>query len=201
MVLGKIAAASLATAAAGLAYSAAAQPASTFASSSSSSAPSALASRPADPDARRAQLAIYPRPDPPAVLVPVKSPLQDQVAAARLASADSLGSLAELGTTAKDRWLEWESVAENHVRSVLSPQDQLAPNALYVAVATLAGSILARNRGFLLRLALPPTFLLLATSHFLPHTWHNVATRSEQFEAAHLPQLRDLRTQLGVARK
>jgi hypothetical protein len=83
-----------------------------------------------------------------------------------------------------------------------------------VAVATLSGSIVARNReyfptsiphrsrendealfagGVLLRFTLPPAFLLLATSYFLPHSWENLVVKAEQLEGAHFPQLRELR--------
>ncbi|GAA5824255.1 hypothetical protein JCM10212_003991 [Sporobolomyces blumeae] len=72
---------------------------------------------------------------------------------------------------------------------------------MYVAVATLAGSILGRNRNFLVRLALPPTLFFLSLSHFLPHTADNVQRRLEGLEAAHFPQVREAREKVSQAVK
>ncbi|BGP19939.1 hypothetical protein JCM10213_003532 [Rhodosporidiobolus nylandii] len=154
--------------------------------------------RPVDPEAVRSKLAIYSQPDRQAVLVPVKTPLQDQVAAARKDAAAALHGMVQKGEEGKAQWLEWEKAAEGKVASVISARDQLNPNGIYVAVATLAGSVVGRSRGLLLRASLPPAFLLLSTSYFLPHTWANVRSAAEQFEAAHMPRVRDLRQQVAA---
>ncbi|GAA6011452.1 hypothetical protein JCM10207_002624 [Rhodosporidiobolus poonsookiae] len=188
MAIGKILAATAATAAGGIAYLQSTQP------TSSSSSASSLPSRPVDPEAIRKRLSLYSAPEHPAVLVPEKSPLQDQVAAARLAAAEQLKGLSEATEQGKEQWLQWEKSAEGAVKSVVSPKDQLNPNAVYVAVATLAGSVLGRNRGFLLRLVLPPTFFLLSAAHFLPNTFDNAAERAglaDSIKASGLRQWQD----------
>ncbi|GAA5878726.1 hypothetical protein JCM8547_008501 [Rhodosporidiobolus lusitaniae] len=190
----RIAALSTAAGAAGLAYVASVEPTRDRSTSSTST-------RPVDPDAVRSRLAIYSRAEHPAVLVPEKSPLQDEVAVARLASADTLRAVIDKAQAGKDRWLHWESKAEGSLRSIVSSQDQLSPNVIYVAVATLAGSIVGRNRGLLLRLSLPPTFLLLATLHFLPHTWANLTERAERFEEGNLPQVKEWRQRVVGSRQ
>ncbi|GAA5921268.1 hypothetical protein JCM6882_001355, partial [Rhodosporidiobolus microsporus] len=145
MAIAKIIAATAATAAAGVAYARTLDPIDP--SSSSAQLP---ARRPANPDALRSQLPMYSAASEPTSLVPVKSPLQDEVAAARIAADDAFKGLLEKSESGKKAWLEWEQAAEGefailNARSVLSPQDQLSPNVLYVAIATLAGSIVARN--------------------------------------------------------
>ena len=40
----------------------------------------------------------------------------------------------------------------------------------YVSIATLSGSIIARNRVLATRLLLPPTFLIFSANYFLPKT-------------------------------
>ncbi|GAA6058153.1 hypothetical protein JCM3770_001952 [Rhodotorula araucariae] len=139
-------------------------------------APAHLAARPADPDVLRARLALYDAAPAPALLVPVKSPLQDEVAAARAAAHDALVHASAATTDLRAQVLAWEQHGEHALKSVISDKDQLNPNALYVAVATLAGSIVGRNR-ILLRLTLPPLFLLGSTAYFLPHSWRLIAPR------------------------
>ncbi|GAA5839067.1 hypothetical protein JCM11251_007868 [Rhodosporidiobolus azoricus] len=188
MAIGKIAVAAAAAAAAGVAYTRTLEPV------PASSSPSIALRRPVDPDAVRYQLPVYSPAPEPTSLVPVKAPLQDETAAARIATTEAFRGLLQSSEAGKDKWIQWEKSIEGNVRSVISPKDQLSPNALYVAVATLAGSIVGRNRGFLLRLALPPTFFLVAASQFLPHSWEKAVVKAEQFEAAHLPDLHQLRT-------
>ncbi|BGO95356.1 hypothetical protein NBRC10512_001821 [Rhodotorula toruloides] len=162
----KLAAGGLAGAAAGVAFSPSLR-------ADSPAQPGAFA-RPADPETIRSKLSIYDSPPAPAVLVPVKSPLQDEVASARLAATDVLDRVKSQTEDARSTWLSWEKRGEQAVKSVVSDKDQLNPNAFYVAVSTLAGSIIGRNR-ILLRLTLPPVFLLASTSYFLPNSWRLIS--------------------------
>ncbi|GJN93876.1 hypothetical protein Rhopal_006935-T1 [Rhodotorula paludigena] len=127
------------------------------------------------------QLPLYDAPAEPTVLVPVKSPLQDEVARARRSASDTLDGVKHHTADLRQQWLEWESKGEATLKSVISDKDQLNPNALYVAVATLAGSIVGRNphtTGILLRLTLPPVFLAASTAYLLPHSWDRIARRA-----------------------
>lgn len=69
---------------------------------------------------------------------------------------------------------------------MIAPDEPLTPGILYVGVATLTGSVLARNRIFW-RLALPPTLFFLSLNHFLPKTSHNVSQYLGSLEDAHFP--------------
>ena len=60
---------------------------------------------------------------------------------------------------------------------------------LYVGVATLTGSILARNRMFATRLILPPICFVASAKYFLPRTSHNLSDYLGSVEDAHFPVL------------
>ena len=74
------------------------------------------------------------------------------------------------------------------MKSLIAPDEPLTPGILYVGVATLTGSVLARNRIFW-RLTLPPALFILSLNHFLPKTSHNVSSYLGSLEDAHFPTL------------
>jgi len=65
----------------------------------------------------------------------------------------------------------------------------MTPGLLYVGIATLTGSILARNRTILTRLLLPPLFLVASANHFLPKTTSNLSDYLGSLEDTYLPAL------------
>ena len=77
----------------------------------------------------------------------------------------------------------------DRVKSIISPDEQLTPGVLYVGVATLSGSILARNRFLPTRLFLPPVFLLVSTNYFLPKTSDNLMSYLASLEDTYFPTL------------
>ncbi|KAJ9112696.1 hypothetical protein QFC22_006198 [Naganishia vaughanmartiniae] len=86
-------------------------------------------------------------------------------------------------------------------KSVLPKNEPLTPGILYIGVAGLAGSVLARNRNILVRLLLPPTLLVASSPYFLPQTSANVRAYLSQVEDTHFPELaathRAVNAQLG----
>lgn len=74
------------------------------------------------------------------------------------------------------------------MKSIISPDESLTPGLLYVGVATLTGSILARNR-IIFRLVLPPAFLIISANHFLPKTTHNLSAYLGSLEETYFPTL------------
>lgn len=60
----------------------------------------------------RPQLSLYDSPAEPAVLVPVKSPLQDEVAAARVAASEAYSSIKDKTADARQTWLGLEKQGE-----------------------------------------------------------------------------------------
>ena len=66
--------------------------------------------------------------------------------------------------------------------------EHLTPGILYVGIATLTGSIIARNRTLPTRFLLPPT-LFLISMNFLPRTSHNISTYLGSLEDEHFPNV------------
>ncbi|GAA5857553.1 hypothetical protein JCM5353_007693 [Sporobolomyces roseus] len=158
--------------------------------------PSQPFSRPESVEQHRSKLNLYEEAPKPVVLVPEKSPFQDEVAQIRTVVQDATQGLRSSTADGRATWINWERRAEDSVQHVVSSKDQLNPGAMYVAIATLAGSILGRNRNILVRAALPPAFLLISLDYFLPHTATNVWSKLKAVEAAHFPQTRDAREKI-----
>ena len=71
----------------------------------------------------------------------------------------------------------------------MSPNESLTPGLLYVGIATLTGSILARNRMLATRFLLPPIFLVASANHFLPETTGNLSSYFGSLEETYFPSL------------
>jgi organizing structure protein 2 len=67
--------------------------------------------------------------------------------------------------------------------------EQLTPGILYVGIATLTGSILARSRTLPTRLLLPPTLFIFSMNIFLPQTSHNLSAYLTSLEEAYFPNV------------
>jgi len=87
------------------------------------------------------------------------------------------------------QWIDIEHAVEHRVKSIVAPDEPLTPALLYVGVASLSGSILARNRSIFTRVLLPPTFFLLSCKYLLPKTTQNVGAYAGSLEEAHFPTL------------
>ncbi|RPD54981.1 hypothetical protein L226DRAFT_509315 [Lentinus tigrinus ALCF2SS1-7] len=136
----------------------------------------------------RDKLPIYPIPEPEVVLVETPSELEKQIGVARRALTDTYLDAHARVQTVVSRWIGVEQAVENRVKSLVAPDEPLTPGILYVGVATLTGSVLARNRIFW-RLTLPPALLILSLNHFLPKTSHNVSSYLGSLEETHFPTL------------
>ncbi|KAI9832813.1 MAG: hypothetical protein M1826_000979 [Phylliscum demangeonii] len=89
--------------------------------------------------------------------------------------------------------LDAETSFTKTVASLAPPRasgEQLMPGAIYVVVAAMAGSIMSRNRTFLLRAAVPLTMGIGASWLILPITTRNVADLVWRLEQRS-PVLRD----------
>ena len=60
---------------------------------------------------------------------------------------------------------------------------------LYIGVASLSGSILARNRSLFTRMLLPTMFFSLSSKYFLPKTTKNFSAYAGSLEENHFPVL------------
>ncbi|KAH9852398.1 apolipo protein O-domain-containing protein [Lenzites betulinus] len=134
----------------------------------------------------RDKLPIYPSPDAEVVLLETPSELEKQIGFGRRAVTTTyLDAHARLQGVIS-RWIGVEQAVESRVKSLVAHDEPLTPGILYVGVATLTGSVLARNRLFW-RLTLPPTLLILSLNHFLPKTTYNVSSYLTELEEKHFP--------------
>ncbi|OJT13708.1 MICOS subunit MIC26 [Trametes pubescens] len=132
------------------------------------------------------KLPIYPSPDSEVILVETPSELEKQIGVARRAVTTTYLDAHSRVQSVISRWIGVEQAVESRVKSLVAPDEPLTPGILYVGVATLTGSVLARNRIFW-RLTLPPTLLVLSLNHFLPKTTHNVSSYLAELEEKHFP--------------
>ena len=83
------------------------------------------------------------------------------------------------------------------MKSIIPVDESITPGALYVGVATLTASVLARNRSILLRFSLPPVLFFISMNQFLPKTTHNLSSYFSSLERAHAPAIADAHEQLN----
>lgn len=135
------------------------------------------------------KLAIYPEPEREIILVDTPSVLETQIGVARRAVTSVTRDVHAQVHGVVSKWIGIEHAVEHRVKSLIAPDEPLTPGLLYVGVASLTGSILARNRSVFSRVLLPPTFLYLSFKYFLPKTTQNVSAYAGSLEEAHFPAL------------
>ncbi|KAG6887949.1 hypothetical protein C0995_011389 [Termitomyces sp. Mi166 len=135
------------------------------------------------------KLSIYPTPTPDILLVEEPSALEREIGVVRRRVTEVLLDTHGQIQGVVSRWIGIEHAIENRVKSIISPNESLTPGLLYVGVATLSGSILARNRMLATRLLLPPIFLFASAKHFLPQTTENFTSYLGSLEDTYFPTL------------
>lgn len=81
-----------------------------------------------------------------------------------------------------EKYLKAEKNVTSTVADLKSDDEDILPGAIYVLVATLSGSVVARNRNILLRGVSPIVFGVLAFNYFLPQTYKNTGKLIWSFE-------------------
>ncbi|KAI0266348.1 apolipo protein O-domain-containing protein [Gloeopeniophorella convolvens] len=135
------------------------------------------------------KLSIYPEPEPEIVVVDTPSVLETQIGVARRAVTGVAQDVHGQVHGAVSKWIGIEQAVEHRVKSLIAPDEPLTPGLLYVGVASLTGSILARNRSIFSRVLLPPTLLFFSLKYFLPKTTQNVEDYAGSLEEKHFPVL------------
>lgn len=137
---------------------------------------------------KRTKLSIYDEPEPKVVIVESPTKLEEQVYIAQKYANETL----EEGKTHVNSWVEKYQQLENevttNVRNTIDKDEEVFPNVLYVGVAALAGTIIARRRNIVLRFLTSTTLAIGASYYLLPKTTHNVALQLEKLEKRY-PQL------------
>lgn len=159
-------------------------------------------------------LPAYDTPEPPVYLVAEEpSDLQRHIGYLRRGLNDRLIQADGLARDAVGKVVEFEHDVERNVRKILPSRDApiaagavrqtpgrlapvaqsepLLPNALYVAVAGMTGSILARRRNILVRFTLPVALFYGSARYLLPQTTRNLGDLIYSYEAK-VPAVRQL---------
>jgi MICOS complex subunit MIC26 len=100
--------------------------------------------------------------------------------------------------------LNKETSLANTISSLAPPPstgEQLLPGTIYVLVATMAGSIISRNRGVLIRATFPLAVGFTAAWVLIPVTMRNVADLTWEYEKR-VPVIAETHAQVtGLARE
>jgi len=135
------------------------------------------------------KLAIYPEPEREIILVDTPSVLETQIGAARRAVTGVTRDVHAQVHGVVSKWIGIEHAVEHRVKSLIAPDEPLTPGLLYVGVASLTGSILARNSSVFSRVLLPPALFYLSSKYFIPKTTQNVSNYAGSLEEKHFPTL------------
>ncbi|KAK9233926.1 apolipo protein O-domain-containing protein [Lipomyces kononenkoae] len=124
-----------------------------------------------------------PKSEPPTVIRKPPAVLESYVRSARESLSRGTHFISVHLDVAMERYLAAESTVTTTVSELKSENEALFPGAIYVLVATLTGSIVARKRNVVLRgLLVPSAFGVAAFAYFLPTTYTNVGNLIWKFE-------------------
>ncbi|KAF8809885.1 hypothetical protein BYT27DRAFT_7187149 [Phlegmacium glaucopus] len=135
------------------------------------------------------KLSIYPSPTPDILLVESPSELENRIAITRRKALQTYSEAHAHIQGWVTNWIGIEHAVEHRIKSIISPNESLTPGLLYVGIATLTGSIIARNRMLATRFLLPPLFLVASANHFLPETTGNLSSYFGSLEETYFPSL------------
>ncbi|KAI7847787.1 apolipo protein O-domain-containing protein [Circinella umbellata] len=144
------------------------------------------------------KLSIYDEPQAKVVIVEEPTKLEEHVAYAEKLANEKV----EEGKTHVNKlhgeWRQFEQCVKNTVKQTIDKDEEILPNALYIGVAALAGTILARNRNIVLRFATSTALAVGASHYLLPKTTHNVCVQLEKVERKY-PQLQSAHQSVNEA--
>ncbi|KAI8886546.1 hypothetical protein K501DRAFT_243966 [Backusella circina FSU 941] len=144
------------------------------------------------------KLSIYDEPEPKIVLVESPSILEEHVYTAQKYANDTLEEGKSQVNKYVEQYQQLENDVTNTVKNTIHDEEEIYPNLIYVGVAALAGTIIARNRNIVLRF-LTSAGLATGTSYYLlPKTTHNVALHLERLEHKY-PPLQEAHQQVNMA--
>ncbi|KAI8376122.1 apolipo protein O-domain-containing protein [Radiomyces spectabilis] len=134
-----------------------------------------------------AKLSIYDDPEPEVVLIEAPTKLEEHFAVAQKYADETVAEGKSHLNNIQQRWNQFENDVDAVVDQTIAKDEELWPNVLFVGVAGLAGTIIARRRNFVLRF-LTSAALAAGTSYYLfPKTTHNVCFQLEKLESKYPP--------------
>ncbi|RHZ46641.1 hypothetical protein Glove_610g4 [Diversispora epigaea] len=128
------------------------------------------------------KLSIYDDPTPEIVLVESPTKLEQDIRKTRTKIAQTKNKFEYNLRGVINKWIEIEQKTEKTIKDVIDPRERFMPEVLYIAVAGLAGTIAARNRNILIRIASPVIFTIAASYYFIPQTSHNISAKIREYE-------------------
>ncbi|KAI8981445.1 apolipo protein O-domain-containing protein [Pilobolus umbonatus] len=133
------------------------------------------------------KLSIYDEPEPKVVIVEAPTKLEEQVFIVQKYANETV----EEGKSYVNSWVQKYEELENKVTSTINntidKNEEVFPNILYVGVAALAGTIIARNRNVVLRFLTSTALATGASYYLLPKTTQNVFQHLEKLENQYPP--------------
>lgn len=108
--------------------------------------------------------------------------LEKYVAAGRTWLAEHVASAETSLNAYFDKYLSAEKTVSTTVADLKSADEDILPGAIYILVAALSGSVVARNRNVLVRAAAPLVFGTAAFAYFLPEAYANTGKLVWKFE-------------------
>ncbi|CAO3617893.1 unnamed protein product [Cunninghamella blakesleeana] len=131
---------------------------------------------------KKQKLSIYNEPEPKRVVIESPTKLEEHVAYAQKYANDALDEGKTHVNTLHSHIQSVESDIRGTIDQIIAKDEEILPNAVYIGVAALAGTILARNRNILLRFLTSTTLAVGASYYLLPKTTKNLGVQFEKLE-------------------
>ncbi|KAL1920858.1 uncharacterized protein VTP21DRAFT_11493 [Calcarisporiella thermophila] len=125
---------------------------------------------------------VYENPEPSPLIQEEPLGLQGAVQKARLTTLNTLNQIHAKSLETKEKVVAAENELIGKMKEIISKEDNLLPNGIWVGVAALAGVVASRNRNIIIRAASPILFATLASSYLLPRTTNNIFREFERVE-------------------
>ncbi|CAO3615317.1 unnamed protein product [Cunninghamella echinulata] len=125
---------------------------------------------------------IYNEPEPKRIVIESPTKLEEHVAYAQKYANDALDEGKTHVNTLHSHIQSVENDIRGTVNEIIAEDEEILPNVVYIGVAALAGTIIARNRNILLRFLTSTTLAVGASYYLLPKTSKNLCVQLEKLE-------------------
>ncbi|ORX85166.1 hypothetical protein K493DRAFT_307330 [Basidiobolus meristosporus CBS 931.73] len=120
------------------------------------------------------KLSIYDEPVVPVVVIEESTRLETLGRHLRGVLKDNLNYVQNQVQGLVNEWIRVEQRVETTVKQIVPRTEKVFPGAFYILVSGMAGSIFARKRNVLFKIAAPITFATASSFYFLPKTSRSV---------------------------
>ncbi|SAM00232.1 hypothetical protein [Absidia glauca] len=144
------------------------------------------------------KLSIYDEPEPKRIVIESPTKLEEHVAYAHKYANDALDEGKAHVDTLHSHIQLFENDVRGTINDIVAEDEDILPNAVYVGVAALAGTIIARNRNIVLRFMASTAMATAASFYFLPKTTHNLGVQLDRLERKY-PELGEAHASVNKA--